>query len=176
MARSPSFRLILILSHLATALAASDFNWKTLKSSTKLNWNPWYDGFQCSSLQFPLDYSSPQQSVASIAMVRLPAIAPKSQYRGPLLFNPGGPGSSGVDTVVGAGAAFATVFKDQLRVFCESDVAWPWTVCSVDAVLFPTASTNATPRRKVGDAQILDAGRKIGDINPSSGLVRLPSI
>jgi hypothetical protein len=32
------------------------------------------------------------------------------------LFNPGGPGGSGVDSVVGSSAAFATIFGEQFDI------------------------------------------------------------
>lgn len=67
-------------------------------------------------LQVPLDYNAPQSEFASIAIVRLPSTSPKSEYRGPILFNPGGPGGSGVDAIVGAGAAFATVFGPEFDI------------------------------------------------------------
>ncbi|KAJ6604115.1 hypothetical protein DFH09DRAFT_1441973 [Mycena vulgaris] len=89
---SSSFLLFPAL-YLSSALAASEFNWQTVKPSTKLTWTPCYEGFQCARLQ-----TTPPQ------------------YRGPLLFNPGGPGGSGVDAVVGSGAAFATVFGPQFDI------------------------------------------------------------
>ncbi|KAJ7152452.1 Alpha/Beta hydrolase protein [Mycena filopes] len=100
------------------ALAQSDFDWQTLHANTTLHWTPCYSApLQCARLQVPMDYSAPHNGVtASIAIVRFPATAPKSQYRGPLLFNPGGPGGSGVDAIVGAGAEFATVFGEQFDI------------------------------------------------------------
>ncbi|KAK1218207.1 hypothetical protein PQX77_019108, partial [Marasmius sp. AFHP31] len=54
----------------------------------------------------PLDYNNPDGNKAAIAIIRLPAnVSSDSQdYRGPILFNPGGPGGSGVDYVLAAGA------------------------------------------------------------------------
>ncbi|KAJ7047235.1 hypothetical protein C8F04DRAFT_876585, partial [Mycena alexandri] len=63
-----------------------------------LDWTSCYSGFQCSLLEVPLDYSSDKGN-ASIAVVRYPATASKSDYLGPILFNPGGPGGSGVTTI-----------------------------------------------------------------------------
>jgi len=56
-------------------------------------------------LQVPLNYSDPQGREATIALMRLPAAVPSTSdaYRGPILFNPGGPGGSGVGTVLRAG-------------------------------------------------------------------------
>ncbi|KAJ7930564.1 hypothetical protein B0H13DRAFT_1484446, partial [Mycena leptocephala] len=74
---------------------------------------PCYSGFQCSLLEVPLDYSSAEAGTASIAIARYPANCTKSDYRGPILLNPGGPGGSGVDYVVESGAAFATIIGEQ---------------------------------------------------------------
>ncbi|KAK1221312.1 hypothetical protein PQX77_015884 [Marasmius sp. AFHP31] len=59
-----------------------------------------------SNVLVPLDYNNPDGDKAAIAIVRLPAnVSTNSQdYRGPILFNPGGPGGSGVDYVLGAGS------------------------------------------------------------------------
>ncbi|MGH9124393.1 MAG: alpha/beta hydrolase [Acidimicrobiales bacterium] len=49
---------------------------------------------QCASLQVPLDYSQPGATKIGIALARRPATGTKT---GSLLFNPGGPGASGID-------------------------------------------------------------------------------
>jgi hypothetical protein len=50
------------------------------------------------SPKVPLDYSEPSGPQAAIAMLKVPSKIPRGQegYRGPILFNPGGPGGSGV--------------------------------------------------------------------------------
>jgi pimeloyl-ACP methyl ester carboxylesterase len=48
----------------------------------------------------PLDYDGPAEAAISIALVRLPAMGPGDRI-GSLFFNPGGPGGSGVDFVLG---------------------------------------------------------------------------
>ncbi|KAJ7461354.1 TAP-like protein-domain-containing protein [Mycena galericulata] len=64
----------------------------------------------------PLDYTSTNNGHVSIPVVRFPSTAPKSKYLGPLIFNPGGPGNSGIDAIVGSGASFATIFGDQFDI------------------------------------------------------------
>ena len=54
------------------------------------------EGFQCATLQVPLDYAKPQLGTIGIALDRRPATGPGSRL-GSLLINPGGPGASGVD-------------------------------------------------------------------------------
>ncbi|KAJ6604895.1 Alpha/Beta hydrolase protein [Mycena sp. CBHHK59/15] len=72
------------------ALATSDFEWSTLESTERLSWTDCYSGFQCTLY--------------------------REDYRGPILFNPGGPGGSGVDAVVSAGASIATLFGDEYDI------------------------------------------------------------
>ncbi|KAJ7083527.1 hypothetical protein C8R44DRAFT_903693, partial [Mycena epipterygia] len=66
--------------------------------------------------QVPLDYSVASLGTAALAVIRLPADASNAEYRGPLLFNPGGPGSSGVDTLVLLGPSLQRVFGNQYEI------------------------------------------------------------
>ena len=52
-------------------------------------------GGQCATLTVPLDYSNPDGETIKLALFRIPAKNPKQRI-GALLFNPGGPGSSGI--------------------------------------------------------------------------------
>ncbi|KAJ7028110.1 TAP-like protein-domain-containing protein [Mycena alexandri] len=160
---SSSFGSLLpIALWLPTALAGSEFNWKTLEASTTLHWTPCYSApLQCTLLQVPMDYSAPQNGVtASIAIVRYPSTSPKSQYRGPLLFNPGGPGGSGVDAIVASGADFVTVFGDQFDVigfdprgvsystptisFFKTEAERRFLIPSAENVIFPSLNASST--------------------------------
>jgi pimeloyl-ACP methyl ester carboxylesterase len=53
-------------------------------------------GFQCGTIQVPLDYSNPTATSISLAIVRKPA-TDQAHRIGSLLVNPGGPGGSGID-------------------------------------------------------------------------------
>ena len=68
--------------------------------------------------QVPLDYSEPDGRQAAIALVRKPALIPKGShlYRGPVLFNPGGPGGSGVGLILALGNAFSTIIGPQFDI------------------------------------------------------------
>ena len=68
----------------------------------KITWTSCGRGFQCGTVQVPLDYAHPSAGTIDIALNRKPATIP-SQRIGSLLVNPGGPGASGIDFV----AAFA---------------------------------------------------------------------
>jgi len=62
-----------------------------------------------------LDYSKPTNSKAVIAIVKLPAKVPSNsnEYRGPILFNPGGPGGSGVDSILNSGPQLQRIVGDE---------------------------------------------------------------
>src|SRR3954466_8941053 len=77
-------------------------------SATKIGWSKCYGGpFPCGTLQVPLDYSKPNGTTISLAVVRLPATDPAHRI-GSLFLNPGGPGGSGVDYTVFAGPILYT--------------------------------------------------------------------
>lgn len=69
-------------------------------------------------LQVPLDYSEPNGTQAAIALIRRQALEPEDSpsYRGPILFNPGGPGDSGVDMVLDLGETYATILGPQFDI------------------------------------------------------------
>lgn len=68
--------------------------------------------------QVPLDHSKPEGKKAVIALVRKQSAYSDSElYRGPILFNPGGPGGSGVDLVLGpAGDLLSTIVGPEFDV------------------------------------------------------------
>src|SRR3954453_23772155 len=74
---------------------------------TKIAWSKCFGQFQCGTLQVPLDYSKPNGTTISLAVVKLPATDPAHRI-GSLLLNPGGPGGSGVDYTGFAGAELYT--------------------------------------------------------------------
>lgn len=66
-----------------------------------------------------MNYSEPDGEQYSIALVRKPAVVPPESefYRGPILFNPGGPGGSGVDMIRGPrGEQFASILGPQFDI------------------------------------------------------------
>ena len=74
----------------------------------------WVDcggGFECATVDVPLDYRRPAAGTIGIALIRLPASDP-AQRIGSMFTNPGGPGGSGVDFVRGAARFF---FSPQVR-------------------------------------------------------------
>jgi hypothetical protein len=69
--------------------------------SAKLSWTLCYGNKECAKLSVPLDYADPSGPQAAVALLKVPSKIPRGQqgYRGPILFNPGGPGGSGVRKV-----------------------------------------------------------------------------
>ncbi|KIM42722.1 hypothetical protein M413DRAFT_444393 [Hebeloma cylindrosporum] len=99
-----------VLNHISGAppwstnsFRGEEFSWGTVQPRKELHWESCYSGRQCARLIVPLNYTDPQGQEATIALIRKPAIiSPDSKfYRGPVLFNPGGPGGSGVDLLRG---------------------------------------------------------------------------
>ncbi|EJC98519.1 uncharacterized protein FOMMEDRAFT_171120 [Fomitiporia mediterranea MF3/22] len=86
----------------------TSFNWTSLTPSTTLNWESCYDSFQCARLSVPMLYSDPSRGQAAIALIKVPSnlSTTDENYKGPILFNPGGPGSSGVQVILEAGSLF----------------------------------------------------------------------
>ena len=68
----------------------------------------------------PLNYSAPISSSnnGSIAIIRIPSpFAPTSlDYKGPIFFNPGGPGNSGVEFMLADGNLLRTIVGDSFDV------------------------------------------------------------
>ncbi|KAJ6566158.1 hypothetical protein B0H19DRAFT_1373871 [Mycena capillaripes] len=98
-----------VISLSGIVLADSVFDWRTLAATVTLNWTACYSGFECSRLIVPLNYAVPTAGNATIAIARYPANCSKSEYLGPILLNPGGPGGSGVDYVVEVGPDIAMI-------------------------------------------------------------------
>lgn len=80
------------------------FRWADIPPSRTLTWHPCYTTttpsgtLDCARLDVPLDWLSPSDNHrVTLAVIRLRASAPdKTAHRGPIIFNPGGPGGSGI--------------------------------------------------------------------------------
>ncbi|TFK64090.1 alpha/beta-hydrolase [Pluteus cervinus] len=92
--------------------------WEKITPTKDLVWYDCYSTRQCARLLVPLDYSDENGSQAAIALVRVPSTYPTSspEYRGPVLFNPGGPGGSGVDMIARSGDAFVKILGSQFDI------------------------------------------------------------
>ncbi|MFW6693796.1 alpha/beta hydrolase [Streptomyces sp. MAR4 CNX-425] len=67
--------------------------------------------WQCGTLDVPLDHDRPDGEKIGIAMIRAAATGPRPERLGSLLFNFGGPGGSGVDTLPGLADQYKTLRK-----------------------------------------------------------------
>ncbi|KAG5716887.1 putative hydrolase [Termitomyces sp. T112] len=94
------------------------FSWDAVEPLGTLMWHPCYEKLQCARLTVPLNYSTPTGEKAAIALTRFPSSLPHESpdYRGPILINPGGPGGSGVQTVVRIGELLSTVIGPQFDI------------------------------------------------------------
>ncbi|KAK7032379.1 hypothetical protein VNI00_013127 [Paramarasmius palmivorus] len=93
-------------AHLNPRLDWTEASWASIEPSKELAWVKCYDGtFECARLQVPLDYSNPESQSAAIALIRIKSSVSTDSpdYLGPVLYNPGGPGVSGIDLVLGIG-------------------------------------------------------------------------
>jgi pimeloyl-ACP methyl ester carboxylesterase len=61
----------------------------------KVAWTDCGGGFQCGTLQVPLDYAHPEARTIGLALIRRP-VTDAANRIGSLLINPGGPGESGI--------------------------------------------------------------------------------
>jgi pimeloyl-ACP methyl ester carboxylesterase len=81
-------------SHISNPVAKSSPS----PSPTSLTWTDCGGGFQCTTVQVPLDYAHPNSGTIGIAINRKPATNTANRI-GSLLINPGGPGASGLQFV-----------------------------------------------------------------------------
>ncbi|CRK15438.1 hypothetical protein BN1723_010667 [Verticillium longisporum] len=76
----------------------SGWSWSDIEPSRTLEWHDCFEDGQhdCARLDVPMDWQDPRSErrvVLAIARIRA---TDKTGYRGPVIFNPGGPGGSGV--------------------------------------------------------------------------------
>ncbi|KAF9731320.1 hypothetical protein PMIN01_10337 [Paraphaeosphaeria minitans] len=72
---------------------------KKLKASANTDWQPCHYWFQCMVLRMPLDHDDSSLGTVAIGFVKSPADE-KSKDPQDILFNPGGPGASGIEVMV----------------------------------------------------------------------------
>lgn len=69
---------------------------------------------ECAVLAVPLDYNDPTSSSIPIPLVRVPAIAKNPNGEQSIIFNPGGPGASGIELWAGgSGSGIQSYFGEQ---------------------------------------------------------------
>lgn len=89
-----------------TASSASDTT-----AAPALRWVATGDGLEIADLKVPRDYAEPGGSQLTIALARFPASDPANRI-GSIVFNPGGPGVSGIDAIrYGAAMIFTPAMR-----------------------------------------------------------------
>lgn len=112
MSARPFARTLALLGTALVAVgAAVAIDTPARAASSATRWTACHGGYFCTKVQVPLDYRDPHGPQISIAMVKQPATAPAHRI-GSIFLNPGGPGGSGIDFVLGAGH---DLFTPQVR-------------------------------------------------------------
>ncbi len=70
---------------------------------------------ECSTLAVPLDHEDPDGETIDIALARVPATDPDERI-GSLVFNPGGPGGSGIEFLSSAAVAVPTEISERFEL------------------------------------------------------------
>ncbi|RDW72365.1 uncharacterized protein DSM5745_07537 [Aspergillus mulundensis] len=99
MARTTALLGLLASIHSAFAVSTID-NWEEITPSPHIQWTPCFQNFTCTRLQVPLDYGDPSRGTTAIAFLKRAATNATKNTRN-VLINPGGPGNSGVQYVMG---------------------------------------------------------------------------
>ncbi|KAH8176000.1 alpha/beta hydrolase fold domain-containing protein [Sarocladium implicatum] len=79
----------------------TDWTWEQIPPSRKLRWHKCFgeESLQCARLDLPMDWQEPSDALRVVlAVVRKPALN-TTDYRGPIIVNPGGSGGSGISYV-----------------------------------------------------------------------------
>ncbi|TFK65951.1 hypothetical protein BDN72DRAFT_173099 [Pluteus cervinus] len=108
-------------SHAVTAeevVPEGDYIWENITPTKNLVWYGCFKTKECARLLVPLNYTDGSGEEAAIALIRVRSKLPVDslEYRGPVLFNPGGPGGSGVDFIRDSGDGFARVLGPQFDI------------------------------------------------------------
>lgn len=152
---------------LPAAGAEPSFSWASIQPSESLVYHACYDGeLQCARLLLPLDWKLQPRSgsadaealgslatagnrTVALAVIKLPAVvdAANATYAGPLVTNPGGPGTSGID--------FVRAYGRRIRTLADKPGSRHYDIVSFD----PRGIANSWPRADcfAGDALAHDA-------------------
>ncbi len=103
-------RVLVAVALFAFACLAFATRPQSAAAAATVSWSPCnvqFGPFECATVRVPLDYDRPNGERIDIALTRLPATDPARRI-GSLFLNPGGPGGSGVDFVLGVGQSLYT--------------------------------------------------------------------
>jgi pimeloyl-ACP methyl ester carboxylesterase len=139
---------LVVLTVLAAAAPAA------ARPEAALDWRPCADDAtaQCGSVRVPIDWTDPYSPTAEIALARRPA-TDQAHRIGTLIVNPGGPGGSGVDLALGAGAFFSPALRAGFDIVGFD----PRGVSRSSPVVCSSALVDAAPEPLIGSEQQYDA-------------------
>lgn len=111
----PVLFLAIIVGALAAMPALSGPGPAEAQTPGTIQWKSCSGGFQCGTLDVPLDYAKPDGEQIELSLVRLPA-RNQGQRIGSLLANPGGPGASGNEFVRFWARALDSKLRDRFDI------------------------------------------------------------
>ncbi|KAL8372187.1 hypothetical protein RB595_001810 [Gaeumannomyces hyphopodioides] len=86
------------------------WSWAALEPSRSLTWHRCYDdGYDCARLDVPMDWLDPSDGDRVVLAVMRLRATNMTDYRGPTFFNPGGPGGSGIWSMLDHGKHIQTI-------------------------------------------------------------------
>lgn len=98
--KSTSVCLASFLFSSAVLASGIETSFDSIRPSQELVWSPCFQSYTCAKLEVPLDYSNPEIGTTEVAFIKQASDNPDAQD---ILFNPGGPGGSGIDFILGQG-------------------------------------------------------------------------
>ena len=123
---------------------------------TSIEWADCGGGFECASFEVPFNHEKPDGRVFTLPLIRRPAKNPDARI-GSMLFNPGGPGGSGISFVKAAWIAMPPAIADRFDLVGFDPRGQAGSTPTIDCVddLGPLISLDATPA-DVADLQQIE--------------------
>ena len=142
----------------------------------RISWQRCYEVFQCGTLSVPQNYAAPTGARVELEMIRKLATSPSDKLR-PILFNPGGPGGSGVDMIRSAAtdvSAFRRLNRRHDLVGFDPrgiGASTPAAQCQKIPAALATSQTDLTPAAVAVDLQpfVASCVAKTGAVVPFLG-------
>ena len=144
----------------------------------KPSWKDCGSGFECTTVQVPLDYAKPSGEKLGLSVIRLPA-EDKSDRIGSMLTNPGGPGGSGVDFVRDVATAFGNDVRRRFDIvgFDPRGVAASGPVrCNTGPQLDKFFATDASPDDREETDALADEGEEFAGNCKTRAAAELPYV
>lgn len=95
--------------------STSALNGAHAATTPTITWTTCGRGFDCGTMEVPIDYTKPSGNSLQLALIRLPA-TDQAHKIGSLLVNPGGPGASGVNFVRAWANSLSPTIKQQFDI------------------------------------------------------------